>query len=586
MIVTLTLYYDTKWNITDCPTTQALLESGSSQKSWEITTLNDAYELDRIIRVYQAPSSIISSAKFAKLSDSRYIYDVIGYRWLNSTTAELHLELNPFLTPGVTISGLTTRITPITDTYGENMLPEPFTPHRPLTYKRVTMTGSNALLTGELFPADTNVRPGGSFLGSTINIPESTAFGGRTSRFSYDADGNISTIIEDAPNVRVAESSTINGLKVGYRIFNANNEDVKKGLNALNAYGVSDCVVARWLIPSPYCVEGRLDTVSGFNSLIVTTLTFTANVPTVRRNNLKASYLYQTADLMCRASGDSKTFRVPDIASDGVIGISVTADLSPQGRPYAYPTTIHGESGIGGLYAVSGREWEHPGLTLTGASGSALASLEANRTIRNVNNEQRDHNVSLATSAISTAVKVGTGGYSGALSSAQPLLSSGAQAIANGLSGQGYVDSATRNLNIAKEDAQDNEFIALNAYTPTYAPSSSGSLASNKFELIISNISAFDGMELDDFLSMYGYAANEVLTDTTASNISARGTSFGYVKMSSVNCKSSGSRDVLGTKVYTPLGSETIANERLRNGVRFWHTAYSTDALQSNHCAN
>lgn len=606
-MATITLYYNTSFNLVDEPATAAVLAANSSSQVFTIETMNDAYQAARTVKINQMPSNLAGSTRYAYCDDSGAYYDVSDISWLNNTTVLLRLIINPFLTyPNATITGHAERLT----TYSyNNLLPEPFSQSLPLEETAVSSAlpdvASSGTTTFVLADRDlsstptyyNNILQPGAVLGQTtyndstqgvenLKGTELTVEINHTTDASPSTNGesrriSFKTTPKFNPPVNTAfVSEHLGGL--GAYVYDA----VKDNIATYNSYDIQP-VKYIWTIPTAYERHAGSTSVSSINPQ-GTNVRITSNRPS-DIHNTKAYELYRNISVKSKKSGEQKTYRWADIrhyveGTGYVADINISAEISPLGFPYAYPAFYKDNSELGILMAVKGARWFSPGMTIEGKSGSLIGDYQTQIALRNAENTAMSGavtgGVSAATDALTAynSAKLGmsspiTAGSDGTVKSSPSLslspvsglskmTSSFADMTQNWIRGNGFQETDTINYQNAKADTIRNNIASKTFYNPSYMPAdmTSGMTIANNFAITEENLSHTDMKALDTFLTMYGVSVDYHFAGKPGS---LAGRYFCYIKLDSVeNCS--------GMLIS---GAAEIAASRLKSGVRLWKTA-------------
>lgn len=471
--------------------------------------------------------STIADVDYCKINDQ--CYWVTGINMLNENVAECTLEQDAYTTMGSSgfaiVSGWCTRRHVTSDALWANTIPEPFTPSEQLEIDFGSKFGggySNNPLAVILSTVDLS-KPA-----DTENPAEftSTFYKAKAEGFY----GLLGVCVPDIPELpQLTEyhltigGTTYDAVDPATAAFDGTNDNVLFWMQLLYKLGLEGLIVYSYTIPGDYVTTAS--TPNGFFSQLSYSERTVASALSPQygsyHNNKVYSGQFQKFTLISLTSGDSAEYEVENIALTNTIAYKICADLRYNGYPMARPSVYYGVPNTELLGVVKGAEWVSVPIKYMGTSGS----------------ESMAHYASALSSFLGVVGNAGAKNPVGALGSA--------------------LDTTAK----------------IEHYNPTVPhikfprASTMQSYFGNKFMDYRTRLSNGDMTRFDNFLTQFGYAVSEPLTQSCLSGRQY----FNYVKAEGV--------DVRGT-MQNHIKQGIIS--ALQSGVRIWHTAPSLSAMTNN----
>lgn len=468
---------------------------------------------------------------YDRIKNVDYCYIGSTYYWvtainmLNENTAELSLQTDYLTTIGISQLGITsgwcTRRHVTSDNLFDNVIPEDFTPSN-----EMVIDVGRAL--GDIDPTQDFI----NVIAATVYFP----------KLEFQADtytDTVNSLTVSVPKLPVVAVDSVMKMTVadGERqfnmpqvgLFNADNGDIKNAVQAVRSLGVESSIIAAYKIPSYFAsaveADGWFSTVTGkFIDGLTSGLPFQYN-GTVK-NKKVFSGQFQKYRLYSITSGDGVEYSPEDIQHTGDTEpkFVIFADPQPEGKPYCRPKYYRGDTNNLFIECVEGSNWLNYQLVYRGRSGQAFADL----------NYKRANMTHYVNTVFDVAGKAAT---------ANPL------EIAKSMGG-GVVGAMqlTQDYYNAKNTVVPDIHFPLSSNLQNYY--------SNGFWVSRVRLSDADTVRFDNYLTQFGYAVYEPLTQACFTGRKY----FNYVKGESINLKNS-----------FPLSMRTGAIAQLVNGVRVWH---------------
>lgn len=503
----------------------------------------------------------------------KYFYTVEKITMLNENVAELFLLLDPICTIGglneeengkvKIVYAWANRICVDDDLYGKYTLPEnDFTPNEPLQVEISQKMGNTSSTRWSIALATMLIEPNNT---KAIELKPSSS----TAKANEGSEEPVLLLpkIEKAPITNYltlgASCSTI-GCALDAR---SSAEMVKR----MRQYGIENSIIASYVLPNDYIGSGSATGI--YDTAYWATLTGADKTETATGITIQTGAVNQKCNigqfnkvLLCSNCSGEKIEALPeDVVSGGSsISIRIIADLRYDGKPTATFSTYKGKSASEFfIQAVNGLQWANFPINFVGKSGSEVErfNFKANQEYEKTVTTEEAYG-KLASGKIGGAVSI-VGGIAGIATGNVAL---GALGIARGV-GE-VVSSSLEYPNTMNnlQMKQQNELAQFNRnqyYTqPQINFPASGSVRDalgNAFYIVKYKLSANDLAQFDNYLTMFGYNVGN--KKITYKNMYDR-LNFNYVKLN----------DIQLSTAYTPLFIREAVEQRLKFGVRLWHT--------------
>lgn len=534
MVVNVRCYYDTGFNPQNIPYTADILTENFRPK-----TFPDCFILQNkglaTLRINTSWNEIDGVDYLLIQTDTANVwYFVVGIQMLNENCAELQLVMDALTTCGLNnieiTSGWCIRRHVREDSLFSNIIPEPFTPSNELVLDQ----GKELKLDGGSPLGDVDI------VGATFNLN-----GLFNAAQEFRSESGNTVIVPKVPSFDKTTYSTIRMI-AGAKVFDNrlpnlylfNLDYVRPQLDQARSLGLDMAITACYRIPQGYAgltdmtIEGLYKSIANNSSFIDSELPF-KYTPNVLNNKVFA--LFNNYVLASICSGERIEFNADEIFVNGAPSPSfrLWADVSPNGCPYCRPTIYRGNGSDPFMMCVKGMNWQNTPLAFNVKSGAAFdAQIRANR----LDYRELEYPAKMLDLSFRTLKGVITG-------------SSGAEAML-------FEDKMA--LEYLKEDTQWEQ--EQNYRVPEIRfprDESIQNFIGNTFWVYRTRLSQNDVARFDKFLSMYGYAVDEALTDEC---FNCR-QNFNYVVCRDVNIKVNQSSFI-----------RRMAESQLEGGVRIWHT--------------
>lgn len=516
----------------------------------------------------------VKDVDYIKINNTAYW--CTGISMLNENVAELSLQEDYITTVGINninvISGQCERRHVSDDIIFKNTIPEPFTPQNTL----------------ELDYGTSNI--GGDNNSDYYNVILSTVDFNKldyTAQTYVDSVKNLDVTVPllPLPNdeytvyaMRIDDTSTSETIRqctIGCTSAYEFNADAVQQIRSL---GIESGIIASYNIPKSYfntvLVNGQYKRIIGnYNEY---TSTLNPKYSTTIKNNKTFSGQFQSYVIMSPCSGETKEYRVEDIYDENLVNIiwCTTADGRFNGYPMCKPKTYHNQSNKNWLTGIKGVQWQNSPISYAFASGyTELLTTSFKNMIRSTRNEllsvpSKIGSIVLGTQQPKTTMTSAGGGYWNELVTMKIHTTPGSVSPSAMSGVQGLGSSGANIINNAFDTFQDLRQGFFTKPDMDYAviPNLQDYLGNNFFELRY-RLSEADTIRFDHFLTQFGYAVDEELTN----NVFIGRTKFNYVKASDVNLKTNRS-------YYETMG----VISQLNKGVRIWHVAPSFEAMLDN----
>lgn len=472
--------------------------------------------------------STIADVDYCKINDQ--CYWVTGINMLNENVAECTLEQDAYTTMGSSgftiVSGWCKRRHVTSDALWANTIPEPFTPSEHLQIDFGSKFGggySNDDLGVVLSLVD---------LSTPVDFENPDEW--RSTFYKAEAEGLPGIFGVCVPDIPELSQATMYRLTIGgtehiafippTAAFDNDNSIVNFWLYALYKLGLDSLIVYAYTIPGEYVATGRPS--SGFFSQLSYSERTVASDLSPQfgsyHNNKVYSGQFQKFTLISLTSGDSAEYDVENIALTNTIAYKICADMRYNGYPMARPSVYYGEPNTELLGVVKGSEWASAPLKFMGSPGTESMGAYMNQ----------------ISSLIGSILPVANKNYVGAAGGATSSLLSGIDAL----------NPTVPHVKFPQTPTMQNYF-------------------GNKFMDYRIRLSDGDMTRFDNFLTQFGYAVSEPLTQSCLSGRQY----FNYVQAEGVDVKGA---------MQNHIKQGIIS--ALQSGVRIWHTAPSLSAMTNN----
>lgn len=562
MIATVRLYYNTGLTVSNCLDTVLSLQSiGFQYRDFaNIAIKQDRGRIDiRINTVYDN----VKDADYCKINN--VCYWVTSVNMLNDNVAEVKLQQDYITTVGITglsvVSGWCTRRHVLTDNLYANVIDEPFTPTSKLEIdKGKEISGGSS--TGFEYVVLSSVD-----LLSITNTAE-----------AYFDSAQDKILVPKLPIVN-SSSTTYNSNLVSPQksahialtcAFDPSDANVQSGITAVRQLGVESCIGAAYMLPKAWASVTK-------SGGLITSITDQHQQVTSDFGGTWGSYKnakvysgqFQKIQCFSMCTGDKSTNRVEDIVdrSSSIITWLTFADTRYSGAPGCKPKYFHNTLNSAQFEVVTGANWQQTPFCYNNSSGFGFAAQNAElsgiKNLLNYGNNSANGLLDIANIFGSTAEYYGSNdgnldaGVLGGITSGGHSLIGLGQNYSNWTFNKKQIfGNLNQNMMNGAEDVKFPQNPMMSDYI------------NNNFYEIRYRLSDNDMQRFDDFLSAYGYAVDEQLTEQCFIGR----TNHNYVKAYDVTLKKS------GCPQYLLNG----AAEQIEAGVRIWHTAPSRSALLDN----
>lgn len=585
MVYTVRCYKNTGFGPNDRPSNPAILDTA------QYTDFPSNWLLqgrDRVSIRIQTTYGAIKDVDYVRLStDGETVYYIVAtLTMLNENTAELVLSVDPIATAGgisqfSIIDGWTRRAHSATDNLFENTIPENWTPQGRLENDALTYYGDTPTADGqdsynivtstvELDSAEQTAKTyvDSATGGGTVTVPE-------IPKAAYPA--KIGVAVDDALTRFFS-----NPLQA---FFNADDELVKEGLQAVRSLGIESAITGAYTVPA-YYVAGALEhrvfdpdteewhtvgwtRISGNRYNIRPALAY--EYATVK--NKKVFALYNIYQVLSVCSGDKDAYEAKDlyhatIAPDAPL-FALGADPGPNGSSYMQPQVFDGRITMLQEMAVRGASWLALPIAFYGGSGAAMNDIAAM-------NGGADRGVDHKLAYIQSGLNVAGSAISGA---AQGASMGGVWGAVGGAIGGAIKGAVNEGMNVAREhidynrDMRDiaieqgtkNNIVAPDLRFPVN-PGLQG-YTGNGFCITRTRLSPADVERLDRYFTQFGYAQDKPFEKSDLTNR----TYFNFIQTIGATIGGGG-----------PLRLRAQIAELFNSGVRLWHVLPNSGAMQNN----
>lgn len=571
MAYSVDLYYNTGFDLGNSPDGVGVL-TNMAHNTYDSVVLRQNNDISRI-RI-SAEWDDVKKMDYAKIGDVCYF--VTQVNMVADKTAEIELQLDSIGTIGVAnvrvLDGwCRRRIIPQTqqalENYEGDILPEPWSPMRELvmeTQRGIQPTGNSGVY--NVVVSTVSLSSASKVARSYEYNPTGVEGGGESCLVP-----NLNEVPEDRTKVRMV----YNGNDIGEFQFPsscaydpssilAGEYTILKSLNDCRSLGVESAITASYMIPAvwvnPSATEvrkvgiyfGQYMTLVN-NSAFLTTKFNYKYKDTIE--NAKVFALYNNFTIVSEASGNSQDYSFSQVyhIGDEAFQVSMWADLSPNGATYCRPHWYYNDAEALFVGTVKGAGWMNMEQRYGEASGRLLN--EANVT-REATWQKMNANLGMVNTSIGSA-----GSIAGDTGSA----------VGGGLSFVGNTLAAGVKLQQNLADMgmkfyQQNYTVAPTINFP-YIPSVQ-SYVGNGFTVIRYRLHDNDVLRFDRFLHMYGESVDEQFFE----NMFHKKQHFDFLQVDNLNIIVPNAP--WGTRYYTDFAT------RFKGGVRIWHTAPNSEALE------
>lgn len=569
MLSTVRLYYNTGLTPGNCLDNLSKLDSlGFTYRDFpSIQILQDTGVFS--IRIATNWSNV-KEADYCRINSVGYW--VIGMTMLNENVCELTLSQDYFTTIGLSnmtiIAGWCTRRCVTNDSLFSNIIDEPFEPAEEFTVDGMTEIGDRTSADGNYNVVLSNID-----LLNLDNLAEAyTATSQGVGKLGYmlvpqlPTTQNVETQYACHPQgVADTERTTISMTAA----YNPNNADITAAIAKVRSLGIESCIGASYALPVTWASateeNGRYTLLSDKWSPIPSEI-----LPTFGSYHNNKVYSGQFQRYVCYSvcEGTSAEFRVEDIVNDSnYVTWLLFADVRYSGYPSCRPLFYRGKQNDSMFGAIKGSNWQQtPFMYTMGSSGYAIQIADA---AREMSFQFPQRVINLGSTVASGVGTFGVGslasmaGGSSSLVDTAGMASGITQNAFNAISQvQSLIDSF-RSFYATSAKAFQNLKPELQF---PQIPQMQDFLGNGFYELRY-RLSNNDMTRFDNFLTQFGYAVSEPLTNACFTGRQ----NFNYVAATDVNIKCS-----------APLYLRNGAIKQIENGIRVWHTAPSQAAMTNN----
>lgn len=561
MVATVKTFENTGLTPSNCMDSLAKLSNFTSHSFSNIAVKQDRGLI--LVRINTSWNTIKDS-DYAIINDTSG-YWIIGITMINENVAELSLQQDYLTTVGISglsvVSGWCTRRHVSNDTLYANTIDEPFVPTGKLLIdKGIVICDDTAgfepvvLSSVDLTQVSNTAEAYFDSQADKVLVPQLPLVQGQTTSY-------VSHLVSPAKTANIALSNA----------FSPDVQIVLDGVQRVRQLGVESCIGAAYMLPKCWA------TVTKDANGVITNITdkyadYTSafgNTWGTYKNNKVYSGQFQKIQCFSMCTGDSITERVEDIINIG--GPTITwktfADTRYSGAPGCKPATWHGTANSGQFEVVTGANWQKTPFCYNIGSGWGMEAAQYG-----LNNTQNWLNI--GNSIADLILNLGQVGSDMVLAGDQGLEAQFNSVLNTGRTGTGFAKDLGKFLMTRKQmfsslnrnmmqGAEDVKF----PQTPMMAD-----YIGNGFYEIRYRLSDNDMQRFDDYLSSFGYAVDEVLTEGCFTGRSKHN----YVKGDDVSLK----------KVNVPKYLLAGAEKQIEAGVRIWHVAPSRANLLNNPIAS
>lgn len=560
MIATVRCYYNTGLTVSNCLNSYLSLDSlGFDYRDFP----NVAIKQDRgLINIRLSTSyENIKDADYCRINN--VCYWVTSVVMLNDNVADVQLQQDYLTTLGVSglevVSGWCTRRHVVDDTLYSNTIDEPFTPSNKLEIdfgSKIDGGGPDGFYSIAVSSVD------------LLSITETA-----TAYFDSDKD---KVLVPNLPLVSANNTSyssdVVSPQKTSYiaatNAYDLSVETVRNGVKSVRQLGVESCVGACYMLPK---VWATADGIGGLLTSIVNkhqdvTSTFGGTWGNYK-NNKAYSGQFQKIINFSMCSGETSETRVEDIIDPNSSRVvwSTYADCRYSGKPGCKPKYFHNVLNSATLNSIHGAQWQQSPFVYNISSGWGFTAEDfAMQRVRNSMGLVND---------VTNGILNTTGSLMSWMGDTDFMGEGDLYGINNGIRsvGGGLINTSRGIgnfiLNTKQLFANTNRALIDNDIKFPVTPQMADYVGNSFYDMRY-RLSDNDMQRFDDFLSSFGYAVDEVLSQSCFIGR----TNHNYVKANDVTLKKSGA----------PLYLLSGAADQIQAGVRIWHTKPSRDKLLNN----
>lgn len=613
---TVTLYYNTGLQPGDVLEDKAILDTVF--ESTKISLNNAIIKQERYLAQIRLEAKVetVDPVDYAKIGET--CYWVTGYTMLNDDVAVLSLQMDGITTVGLSnieiISGWCNRRCVTDDTPFSNTLDEPFTP---TDHFRIEMGG-------ELKMTSSTPDEFYDVVLSTFDLAAFNGIKGTASELWEAATGDETTeggsgltLGVFVPTIPPLERTTEyfsdlygeekKGTIPGTAAFII--DKVETALQRCHSLGLDESIVYSYTIPSEYVTRiafysSYTFSFSDFFGNLVDWITsfiteaavesLTCNTETIDsflsptfgeyKNNKVFSGQYQKYNVMSIVSGNSATYDVEDILVNGqdlpTVQYKIGADLRYNGFPVIAPSYYKGETNTVLFGSVTGGVWQTSPIGVKGVSGYGTTILNQRQQLaKDVINspsvrEILDERTNMSKAGLNELMQDMRLGLPKSFYGAKASYDFGRldyvrdhDLVPDSTYVNAAVDVGKATLQYALDRSAERANVSVPQLMFSQVPNLQAYLGNRFYEYRVM-LSESDMQRFDRFLTMFGYAVSEPLTDECFHGRKF----FNYVKAEGVNIKAD----------RIPLSLRRLVVSQIEQGVRIWHTAPIQSAFDEN----
>lgn len=557
---TIKCFKNTGFNNIDIPDSSTRLESLATSVSFDdVWLLQDKYKTN--VRVNTSYSNV-KDVDYCKIGTTYYF--VVGIKMLNENACELSLATDYLTTIGIAnlgiVSGWCTRRSVTNDTLFSNVIDEDFIPSEPLKLDLGVVIKPNGSASSDL-----------QVVTSTVDLSQIYTVG----KTFEDTATSLSVTVPFVPRL-LTESEFVMSLDTEHvnRLPNTTAYDITKsniqdGIQAVRSLGIDTAITGSYRIPKEYISSSLIDSEGRIANVTSNNTEVESNINPVYDANVKNKKVFigqfQRVVLTSIVSGSQEEYEAHDIYDgSGNFKFRVFADVSPEGRPFCKPTYYHGDTTNYFMGVVAGAVWQNLPISFVNRAGQSIDYVNQSR--RNILSA-----INTGSSIIGSVMNIPNmpeitagGTEMWALSDKQNKWAG--DNINRSVSSLSALPSYI--LNSLEDTRQYN--IRANIVAPEINFARVSSLQNyigNYFYVYRYRLSDNDTVRFDNYLTQFGYAVNEPLTQACFTGRKH----FNYVRGEGINIKNS----------YSLIFRDG-AIRQLMNGVRVWHELPNLTAMYSN----
>lgn len=557
MIANIFGYKNTGFSRNNIPENKTLLQTVPYITFDAVWVLQD-YALSRIRA--KGIWSDFEGLDYISIGDTYYFVE--GLNMVNENTCEIALSIDVFTTVGLEniniVSGWCTRRHVTDDTLFSNTLPEPFEPQQ-----------TDEIGYTDLSPTSYETT---TILGSTISLEVDTTemYAKTFSDAATDLSVTVPLVptIEEETEVRLTVDDTVLTKRLPntslYSMNGGRSPYIMQALKIVRSLGLDSCLVCCYSLPVEYIKELH------YASVDKNYLTYIQSRYIEQDSNLKYKWSdtiknnkvfngqFNVYTLYSKCSGDRLDFPANEIYDGEESPVFVKfCDASPEGRPYCRPRTVKGftvNEANAFVGCVCGEQWQNTPFTYLGASGIEIAR-------RNLIYDKQKNQY-----AYMSGFRNSLGSLSDTASEFNALdaIYNPKKLLDTVFGSSNKALDINTNRKIYQTQLKQNEFnyLASNVVQPPDVmfprAHSLQDYTKNGFFVTRTRITDADAQRLDRYLTMYGYAVSEPLTEECLKGRKY----FNYVQATEVTVK---------VGVVIPMYLKQMITNVLESGVRIWH---------------